>query len=420
VPRIGLAPQPVASTEEQHQAVRIGSGSGCLPQGERVSVQVANGASEGMVTARAAGLRYVNNGDVGFVRIATRLGFRLESTSGKAIASRRLHERVRRLVIPPAWTDVWICADTRGHIQAIGRDARGRKQYIYHPKWRDVRDRTKFDRLVAFGRALPRIRARVDRDLGRRRLTKERVLAAIVSLLDATHVRIGNEEYARSNGSFGLTTFRNHHVTLTAQTIVFRFRAKSGKQHRVSLSDRRLARIVKACQDLPGQQLFQYLDGDLPRAVTSEDVNDYLRRISGEEFTAKDFRTWAGTVLAGAALCDIGEGDGGTATRRNLMAAIRRVAARLGNTAAVCRKCYIHPAVIDAYEAGALLKQMESLRASTARRGVSAEEAALLTFLTGNRRRRRSVSTKAHGPRRHRPPSSSAHRQEESVSVSVA
>lgn len=383
-------------------------------------MQVANGASEGMITARAAGLCYVNNGDAGIVRVATRRGYRLESTSGKPIADRRVHERVRRLVIPPAWTDVWICADPRGHIQAIGRDARGRKQYIYHPKWRDVRDRTKFDRLVAFGRALPRIRARVDHDLTRRSLTKERVLAAIVSLLDATYVRIGNEEYARSNGSFGLTTFRDHHVTLTADTIVFRFRAKSGKQHRVSLSDRRLARIVKACQDLPGQQLFQYLDGDLARAVTSEDVNGYLRQISSDDFTAKDFRTWAGTVLANAALCNIGEGDSRTARRRNLAAAIKCVAARLGNTAAICRKCYIHPAVIDAYDAGALLKQMESLRTTTAKRGVSPEEAALLTFLAGNRRQRRSVSTKMPRPRRHRPASPSPTRQKESAAVSVA
>jgi DNA topoisomerase-1 len=356
------------------------------------SVRVANGAGDGMVTARAAGLYYVNNDDAGIVRIATKSGFRLQSTSGKAIADRRLHERVRRLVIPPAWTDVWICANPRGHIQAIGRDARGRKQYIYHPKWRDLRDRTKFDRLTAFGRALPRIRARVDRDLARRNLPKERVLATIIALLDATQVRVGNEEYARSNGSFGLTTFRDHHVTLTASTLVFRFRAKSGKVQSVRLSDRRLARIVKACQDLPGQQLFQYLERDSARAVTSDDVNAYLRQISGEDFTAKDFRTWAGTVLASVALCELGDGDSRTGTRRNLSAAIKRVAARLGNTAAVCRKCYIHPAVIAAYEATALVAYMKSLRWPAAKDGMSPEETALLTFLKGDRRRRRTVS----------------------------
>jgi DNA topoisomerase-1 len=269
----------------------------------------------------------------------------------------------------------------------MGRDARGRKQYIYHPEWRRIRDRTKFERMVEFGRALPRIRARVDRDLACRSLGKERVLAAIVSLLDATHIRIGNAEYARSNGSFGLTTLRDRHVTVTPATLTFQFRAKSGKEHRVTLGDRRLSRVVRACQDLPGQRLFQYLDGDTPRAITSEDVNAYLRQISGDDFSAKDFRTWAGTVLAGMALCGLGTEGSRTATRRNLSAAIRSVAARLGNTPAICRKCYIHPAVIEAYESGTLAAQIGSPPAATRGRRLSPAETALLAFLTRLRRR---------------------------------
>jgi DNA topoisomerase-1 len=363
-----------------------------------MTARSANGANESAAAARAAGLYYVNAGEAGIDRIAAAHGFRLQGSSGKPITDRRVDERVRRLVIPPAWTDVWICASPRGHIQAVGRDGRGRKQYIYHQEWRRVRDRTKFERMVEFGRALPRIRARIDHDLARRSLGKERVLAAIVSLLDVTHIRIGNAEYARSNGSFGLTTLRDRHVTVTPATLTFRFRAKSGKEHSVNLGDRRLARVVKACQDLPGQRLFQYLDGDTPRAITSEDVNAYLRQISGDDVTAKDFRTWAGTVLAGMALRDLGTEDGRTAIRRNLATAIKSVAARLGNTAAVCRKCYIHPAVIEAYECGTLAAQIGSRPAPRRRGRLSPEETALLAFLTRLRRRRPSAAAKRRRP----------------------
>jgi DNA topoisomerase-1 len=366
--------------------VCIGSTDVDHPRDQPVTARGANGVNEDpAAAAEAAGLYYVNDGEAGIDRVATKHGFRLRRHNGKPVADRRLDERVRRLVIPPAWTDVWICSSPRGHIQAMGRDARGRKQYIYHPEWRRVRDRTKFERMVEFGRTLPRIRARVDRDLACRSLGKERVLAAIVSLLDATHIRIGNAEYARSNGSFGLTTLRDRHVTVTPATLTFRFRAKSGKEHRITLGDRRLSRVVRACQDLPGQRLFQYLDGETPRAITSEDVNAYLREISGDDFTAKDFRTWAGTVLAGMALCELGTAGNRTAIRRNLSTAIKGVAARLGNTPAVCRKCYIHPAVIEAYESGTLTAQMQS-QPPTARRRLNAEETALLAFLTRLRR----------------------------------
>jgi DNA topoisomerase-1 len=292
---------------------------------------------------------------------------------------------VRRLVIPPAWTDVWICASPRGHIQAMGRDARGRRQYIYHPDWREVRDRTKFDRIVAFARALPRIRARVERDVAKRTLSKERVVATVLRLLDITHVRVGNEEYARSNGSFGLTTLRDRHAQLTTSSLQFEFRGKSGKLQRIRLGDRRLARIVKACQDLPGQRLFQHLDGGVPKPVTSNDVNAYLREISGDDFTAKDFRTWAGTVLAAMALCE--NGSESDSPRRSVPAAVKIVAAKLGNTPAVCRKCYIHPAIIESHVAGTLVPYMTRRRG--VRLGFSDGEAAVFALLS---RRRKGLS----------------------------
>jgi DNA topoisomerase-1 len=335
-------------------------------------------------TARTAGLYYVNDGDAGLRRLSKGRRFRLQHSTGKPVADDRVIERVKRLTIPPAWTDVWICASPRGHIQAVGRDARGRKQYLYHPEWRRIRDRSKFDRLLAFGRALSRIRARVDRDLARRSLGKPRVLAAIIRLLDIAHVRVGNEEYARANGSFGVTTFRDRHVRVTPTTLAFEFRAKSGKRQRIALSDRRLARIVKACQDLPGQQLFRYLDDDgTPRSITSSDVNAYLREIAGDDVSAKDFRTWAGTVLAGAALSEFGPCAGKATARRNLAAAVKRVAGRLGNTPAICRKCYIHPAVMAAYEDGIVPLRPTPRAGATGRsRRLSSEEAALLRFLS--------------------------------------
>lgn len=332
--------------------------------------------------AKAAGLFYVNDGEPGLTRVGSAKRVSLRTARGRPVRDPRVRERVRRLVIPPAWTEVWICASPRGHIQAMGRDARGRRQYIYHPTWREVRDRTKFDRVVAFARALPRIRARIARDLAKRTLSKERVLATVLRLLDITHIRVGNEEYARSNGSFGLTTLRDRHARLTATSLQFEFRAKSGKLQSIRLGDRRLARIVKACQDLPGQRLFQYLDDDVPKPVTSNDVNAYLREVSGDDFSAKDFRTWAGTVLAAMALCQTNVENGSAA--RSVPAAVKAVAAKLGNTPAICRKCYIHPAVIERHVAGTLTPRLMPKRGEQLAFGDA--ERAVLALLSNSRK----------------------------------
>ena len=276
------------------------------------------------------------------------------------------------MVIPPAWNDVWICPRADGHLQAVGRDARGRKQYRYHPRWRDVRDRTKYDRMIAFGRALPKIRRRLKRDLSLPGLPREKVLAAVASLLESTRFRIGNDEYRRQNDSYGLTTLRNRHVEVSGARLRFRFRGKSGKIGEVALSDSRLARIVRRCQDIPGQELFQYVDeSGQPRAIDSGDVNEYLRAISGDDFTAKDFRTWSGTVLAYAALRRCGRAASKAEAQRKVVLAIAEVAKRLGNTPAVCRKSYIHPRVIDGYISGfastALIRLLEAASSSSHR-----------------------------------------------------
>jgi DNA topoisomerase-1 len=266
-------------------------------------------------------------------------------------------QRIKALAIPPAWTDVWICADPRGHLQATGRDARGRKQYRYHPRWRDVRDEVKYGRLIAFAGALPKIRARTQADLRKPGLPRQKVLATVVQLLEKTFIRVGNEEYAKQNGSVGLTTMRDQHAKVNGTSVRFEFRGKSGVQHAVDLRDKRLARIVKACRDLPGYELFQYVDGDGTREVIdSADVNEYLREITGEDFTAKDFRTWAGTVLAAAELSAADGASSPRQARRNIVKAVEAVAERLGNTRAVCRKSYIHPAIFDAYLAGARIE----------------------------------------------------------------
>ena len=260
---------------------------------------------------------------------------------------------IRSLAIPPAWTDVWICSSRKGHLQATGRDARGRKQYRYHPEWRAQRDTVKYDRMIAFGKALPRIRRRVSRDLRRAGLPRERVLAAVVRLLEKTGVRIGNEEYARDNKSFGLTTLRDRHAQVGSKRIRFRFRGKGGKEGEVEVSDARLARIVGRCQDLPGQELFTYLDdeGEV-RTIGSDDVNDYIREISGHDFTAKDFRTWAATVMAARALARGEQASTLAGAKRDVVRAVERVAEWLGNTPAVSRKSYVDPSVIDAYLEG--------------------------------------------------------------------
>ena len=288
-------------------------------------------------------------------------------------------------MIPPAWTDVWICPSPDGHLQATGRDARGRKQYRYHPRWREVRDESKYDRMMAFAAALPAIRQRTDADLGRPGLPRAKVLAAVVRLLETTLIRVGNEEYARTNKSFGLTTMRDRHVKVGKSGIRFEFLGKSGVKHEIDLADARLARVVGRCRDLPGQELFQYLDeDDQPRTIDSADVNAYLREAAGREFTAKDFRTWAGTVLASLALREFEAFDSEAQARKNILRAIENVAERLGNTPSVCRKCYIHPEVIEAYLDGSMLQTLKQRAEAEIKGGLARlkpEEAAVVALL---------------------------------------
>ena len=292
--------------------------------------------------------------------------------------------RIKALAVPPAWTDVWISPFSNSHLQATGRDARGRKQYRYHHAWREWRDQTKYDRLMEFGRVLPKLRGRVARDLLLPGLPRAKVMATIVRLLERTFIRIGNDEYARENQSFGLTTLRNKHVKVTGSKIRFRFRGKSGIVQDVNLNDRRLARIVRRCQDLPGQELFQYVDSDGGRRmVNSSDVNEYLREATGIDLTAKDFRTWAGTVLAARALGELAPFASRSQTKRNVVRAVEAVASKLGNTRAVCQKCYIHPVTVKAYFEGTL---PESLRrpasaSRAAQNGLSNDEAAMMMIL---------------------------------------
>jgi DNA topoisomerase-1 len=340
---------------------------------------------EGLEAARAAGLRYVTDAVPGITRRRAGKGFSYRGPGDEPIKDRDEIERIKALAIPPAWTDVWICPRANGHIQATGRDARGRKQYRYHPRWREVRDENKYGRLIAFGRRLPAIRERVDTDLRSRGLAREKVLAAAVRLLDDTLIRVGNPEYARTNESFGLTTLQDEHVEIEGSELRFSFRGKSGKEHDVEFRDRRLARVVKACQDLPGQDLFQYLGEDgAQHTIASEDVNDYLQEIAGADFTAKDFRTWGGTVLAAEALVELGPAETETDARRRIVTAIKDVAGHLRNTAAVCRSCYVHPGVLESYEDGSLTARWEQ-RLARAREnpntGLRPEEAAVLATL---------------------------------------
>lgn len=313
--------------------------------------------SDPVQSSRAAGLRYVTDEKPGITRKRRGKSFRYFGADGKQIHDEAVLGRIRSLAIPPAWTDVWICPLANGHLQATGRDARGRKQSRYHPRWREVRDETKYERMKLFGGALPRIRERVEQDLGMPGLPREKVLATIVRLLETTFIRIGNEEYARQNHSYGLTTLRDKHVDVEGSKVHFQFKGKSGKLHKIDVQDRQLARIVKKCLDLPGYELFQYVDAEgNPRSVDSAGVNEYLQAITGEAFTAKDFRTWAGTVLACAMLREFDACDTQTQAKKNVVQAIASVAERLGNTPAVCRKCYVHPAVIESYMSGAMGK----------------------------------------------------------------
>jgi DNA topoisomerase-1 len=301
-------------------------------------------------TADAAGLLYVTDEDPGIRRRKTAKGFAYTGPDGKAVTDARTLDRIAKLVIPPAYTDVWICADLKGHIQATGRDVRGRKQYRYHPDWRSVRDEGKYARMAAFGRALPAIRAHVESDLRRHGYPKEKVLAAVVRLLELTLIRVGNTEYARANKSFGLTTLRDRHVAVEGGELRFQFKGKSGVVHATGLRDRRLARIVKGCQDIPGQRLFQYWDeAGQHRAVESADVNAYLREISGQDFTAKDFRTWAGTLAAAKALSMQPAPASEREAKQAVALCVKATAGLLGNTPAVCRAAYIHPEVLTAF-----------------------------------------------------------------------
>lgn len=333
-------------------------------------------------SAEAAGLRYVSDTMPGIRRKKNGRGFTYVGSDGKTIKDAAQLARIRALAIPPAYTDVWICPTPSGHIQATGRDARGRKQYRYHPKWRETRDETKFGRILAFTEVLPRIRKRVKRDLGRPGLSRDKVLATVVQLLDCTGIRIGNDEYARANRSFGLTTLRDRHVEVSGSNIRFEFRGKSGKAHSVSLSDRRLARIVQRCQALPGEELFQYIDDEgVRQTIGSGDVNDYLRAASGQEFTAKDFRTWSGTKLAVMALAEIGPWTSQRQAKSNVLRAIDAVAEQLNNTRAVCRKYYIHPCVLDGYVAGTMLQTLQNGTKPGSTPELTAEETAVIGLL---------------------------------------
>ncbi len=321
----------------------------------------------------------------GLTRRKSGTGFSYRDAKGAPVRDPETLKRIKSLAIPPAYTDVWICPRASGHIQATGRDAKGRKQYRYHPEFRQVRDSTKFEHIMDFADALPGIRARVDQDMKRPGLSREKVLATVVHLLETTLIRVGNDDYAKSNRSYGLTTLRNPHVKVEGTELKFRFKGKSGKTWNLSIRDRRVARIVKACQELPGQELFQYLDDEGERRdVTSADVNAYLREITGRDITAKDFRTWAGTVLAALALQEFEAFDSQAAAKRNLRTAIEGVAARLGNTPTICRKCYIHPQVLDSYVEGALLLQVKEAVEDELRDDLESlrpEEAAVLTLL---------------------------------------
>jgi DNA topoisomerase I len=342
-----------------------------------------NRAVNPIESAKSAGLRYVSDQARGIRREMGPLGFKYVGLNGKVVRNAAELKRIRSLAVPPAWTEVWICADPRGHLQATGRDARGRKQYRYHPDWRACRDENKYDRMQQFAAALPDIRKRTEADLARPGLPREKVLATVVQLLEKSLIRVGNDEYAKANRSFGLTTLRNKHVDVKGSTLRFEFRGKSGVEHSVDVNDRRLARIVKQCRDLPGQELFQYIDDDgTHQDVTSQDVNAYLKELSGEDFTAKDFRTWAGTVLAARALREFDDPDSATQAKKNVLQAIEAVAGMLGNTRAVCRKSYIHPAIIDAYMDGSMIDCLR--RRGNVRRMISKlrpDEVAVLTIL---------------------------------------
>jgi len=378
-----------AFSESKKLATPVGWHSSCA----RLASAMASSASaaalalapqapeDPIAAAVAAGLRYVTDNRPGIGRRRSGKGFSYRGIDGALIRSKDELARIRSLAIPPAWTDVWICPSPLGHIQATGRDARGRKQYRYHPRWREVRDATKFDRMLDFGEALPALRRRVDSDLARTGMPRERVLATIVRLLEMTCIRVGNEEYTKANGTFGLTTLRNHHVVVKGEKLFFRLRAKGGKPQEAALSDRSVAKVIRLCQDLPGYELFQYHDesGEL-RPIDSSDVNDYLREVGGSNFTAKDFRTWMGTVHALSRLRESCRKQV-KATKTELLSVLDYVAGQLSNTRAVCRKFYVHPALQQEYLEGRLLPRLARIRVNRPRTGLSRDETILLELL---------------------------------------
>jgi len=365
---------------EKHEVLGARSMSSIIsqePQDKDVAASVE--------AAKHAGLRYVSETMRGLGRKRVGKHFSYIGLDGKPIHDGEELKRIRSLGIPPAWTNVWICPNPRGHIQATGRDAKGRKQYRYHPRWREIRDETKYDRMIAFGKALPAIRERVAHDLKLTGLPREKILATIVRLLDTTSIRIGNEEYARENNSFGLTTMRDDHVDVAGTNVEFHFRGKSGKEHTIDVKDRQLARIIKKCQDLPGHELFQYYDEhDNLHVIESDEVNAYLHQITEQVFTAKDFRTWAGTITATCALEDLGTYETQTQAKKNVVRAIESASKHLGNTPTICRKSYVHPEIIDAYLNGSLLKALkrgDEQSVVEALHGLHPEEISVLAFL---------------------------------------
>ena len=330
-----------------------------------------------LVAAEQAGLEYVSDNTPGIRRIANGDSFRYLHPDGKEVTSESALKRIRALVIPPAWTDVWICPSPYGHLQAVGRDAKGRKQYRYHSAYRSQRDETKFGRMLAFGAALPAIRKRIDEDLGLPGLPKNKVLAAIVRLLERTCMRIGNDEYVKQNESYGLTTLHDNHVKIQGGKMRFKFRGKSGQTQDIELEDPRLSKIVKRCRDIPGWELFQYVDesGDTCR-ITSTDVNAYIREITGEDFTAKDFRTWGGTGWAALVFEEMGPAENATDTKKSIVEAIKSVSSKLGNRPATCKKYYVHPAILAAYEDGSLFEALKTCN------GNRREETCVMTVVT--------------------------------------
>jgi DNA topoisomerase-1 len=360
-----------------------------------------------ILAAKTAGLRYVNDHMPGIRRKRAGKGFVYSTEDGKMLHDLEHIRRIKSLALPPAWADVWICPLVDGHIQATARDAKGRKQYRYHARWREIRDETKYDRMITFGLVLPAVRRKIEEDFALPGLPREKILATVVRLLETTLIRVGNEEYARHNGSFGLTTMRDHHVDVSGSTIRFEFRGKSGRQHSVDLRDRRLARIIKRIQELPGEELFQYIDEAGQRhALGSADVNDYLREITGADFTAKDFRTWAGTVLAAKALQGLADWDSKAQAKRNVVQAVESVAKRLGNTKAICRKCYIHPAILNTYLDGSLLEKLRPHLHDDATGSLDdlrPEEAAVLGLLQARMKHDAQTRNMEAGKRKHRP-----------------